>query len=398
MPNTFSLPTTTIIVNGERGKDYLLFALRTRLIPRLQKMLGKRIDVNFSEGSLIHVGYSYGELYMSTDMYEEVKDVIEDEASSNIPYCLLLDPKSEFLDINNPSWVLSMLPFISSVSQHQIKIHDGKLFIDLREFIDYKIVYSNILTDVLAELKNKYDGGYIVSPTKSLIEKWKLVPVIRGKDGNSLYSPDNWYLHHSIVLDTPLSLLFQTLTDDTKDVKIGMYVGLNMVDYHHISDRVFKGNFSFFFEDSKVFFTPTDVGDLLNKTSQINEVIHGMDSYGKVLCMYASRLSWMRIYAVIAQRAIPGKYTVYVRRDIKPVFVFSITVPDDTNLDELEYEMRIRGHRLLLYLMEKLNPPDGDIHTVLDNAVSLPQELNLPPNFVPGGLSSERLKEHNILF
>jgi len=419
MPNNFELPSSLT------KKDYYLFALRTRLIPKLQQRLGKTIDIYFSKTSantladVLHIGYPNGkELYLSSDMHHELKELIESTTHTSMKeWCLLLDTDTTKIFIDegrnkiSSSWIRSIFPFITignvtDINNENIlvpvKIEDEKLYINLVKFPEYKTKYVEILQDLQEDLKSKYHIGYTVNPSKTIVEKWKLKEIDR-KESSKLYVPDGWTTSTNALVDvlasinTPLSLLFHEFANASK-FKVSMNVGLNMVDYHYISERVFNGDFSFFIEEGKVFFTPKDLQDLLDKTSKINEIIHGNDVYGKVLCMYASRLSWMRIYALISQRSIPGKYTVYVRRDIRPMFVFSVKVPDDTDLDNIEYELRIRGDRLLLYLLEKLKPLDGDIHEALDNAAKLPQELELPENFLPEGLTREGLKEHNIIF
>src|SRR6185437_4996885 len=350
MPNNFELPSSLT------KKDYYLFALRTRLIPKLQQRLGKTIDIYFSKTSantladVLHIGYPNGkELYLSSDMHHELKELIESTTHTSMKeWCLLLDTDTTKIFIDegrnkiSSSWIRSIFPFITignvtDINNENIlvpvKIEDEKLYINLVKFPEYKTKYVEILQDLQEDLKSKYHIGYTVNPSKTIVEKWKLKEIDR-KESSKLYVPDCWTTSTNALVDvlasinTPLSLLFHEFANASK-FKVSMNVGLNMVDYHYISERVFNGDFSFFIEEGKVFFTPKDLQDLLDKTSKINEIIHGNDVYGKVLCMYASRLSWMRIYALISQRSIPGKYTVYVRRDIRPMFVFSVKVPDD---------------------------------------------------------------------
>ncbi len=416
MPNTFDLPSSLL-----KYKEYGLFCLKTRLTPRLKPLLGKMVDIFYLlEGSNPRINLSE-DFFLSEDLEERVKNIINEEVKEVETnwLCLLLDPDEPTLFSSGisfgKSWFRTMLSYVVQTNfitfaeldeegliERRSKLvlpEDGKVYIDLRNVVEYKSLYSAHINTILTDLQDKFDKGYVINPPPKLIKRWKLKKVEnrRNEDGET----DQLYHMKEIptlpgVL-TPFSLFFENVVNG-RDPNIEIHVGLNKVNYHYISLELFQGEkyVPYYFSGGSLFFKPSGLDDLIEKVAAVNEILWGPTFYGKVLTMEATRLSWMRVYAILAQRAIPGKQTVYVKTEARPMFVFSVMVPQDTNLDEIEYEMTIRGYRLLLYLKEKLNPPGGDIHRVLDAnmRINLPSELLLPENFIPESV----YKEHNILF
>jgi hypothetical protein len=294
-------------------------------------------------------------------------------------------------------WLRSVLPFIphdeslsSDFEIPKIEYRDGGLYVDclhtagkvgIDEGEDYGNLYARLSSRVLTLIRSWYDEGRLVDPEQSLVKRWRLEPV-RSIDKITLYKPsDDWgitQLTRGKLLDLPVSALLHDLAKG-RERAVAIRVGINLVDYHGISKRLFGGNLGekYHFSGGSLYFVPRDLDDLIRVLDGIDEVLYGGVVSGAVVTLTASRLSWINMYSLIVQRGISADTVVYVRRDIEPLFVFSFTVPIDVNSAAIRQEVVLRARRTLVYILDKSE--DKDVHSHLDDPnAKLPDDLSSP--------------------
>lgn len=407
-------------------KEYMLFALRTRLTPELQELIGRSVLVSYTgyPAPSMRLSFPGGdrEPHINEQLRSELEALLQRE--TNLPShqrleCMLLRWNSnrylaapvrsgvfgtDGLYEKIPSrWLRAILPFVpfdesltGNSDLPKIEYRDHGLYCDclhtaaptgIDEGESYSNLYARLSALTLRLIRRWYDEGRIVDPEQSLVKKWRLEPV-RTVGGTTLYRPvDNWGLSKlsaGSLLDMPVSSLLYELAKG-RERSVAIRVGINLVDYHRISRYLFEGNIGhvYHFSGGSLHFIPKNLEDLIRVLVGVDQVLYGSDESGAVITLTASRLSWINMYRLIIQRSVSSDIVVYVRRDVEPVFVISFSVPMNTNVDAVRREVVIRARRTLVYVMDRMAKPGGveplDVHGLLDDSTAeLPSDLSSP--------------------
>ena len=407
-------------------REYLLFALRTRLATDLQSLIGRSVLITYTgyPAPTMRLSLAPGdrEPHINVALRTELDALLVREAalpSHQRLECLIIDGLSvRYLSAPSQSsvtgtdglyeripsrWLKAILPFIpldESLAGDEdiptIDYRNGALFADCLhtaaalsydEGESFGQLHARLTGRVIALVRRWYDEGRLIDPEQALVKRWKL-EAVRTVSGITLYKPSNDWglarLSRGTLLDLPVSSLLYELAKG-RDRQVGIRVGINLVDYHAISQKIFGGGLgtAYHFSGGSLHFTPKDLDDLLRVLDGVDDVLYGGQTSGAVITLEASRLSWIRVYALIVQRSISANLAIYVRRDVEPVFVFSFTVPIDSNTDAIRREVVLRARRLLIYLMDKFakegDTEPTDIHSILDDVSNqLPSDLSSP--------------------
>lgn len=416
-------------------REYMLFALRTRLTPELQELVGRAVLVSYTgyPAPSMRLSLAGGdrEPHISASLRLELDALLAREAS--LPShqrleCLLMrwnavryltapihstSVGTDGMYEKIPSrWLRSIMPFLPLDASLQadtdiptVEYRDGALYADClhtassigqEEGESYSNLFSRMVTRVMSLVRRWYDEGRIVDPEQSLVTRWKL-EAVRTLGGMTMYRPcardtgdctgGNWgisRLSRGGILDLPVSALLYELAKG-RERSVAVRVGINLVDYHAISKRLFGGSIGslYHFAGGALHFIPRDLDDLLRVLDGVDEVLYGGEVSGAVVTLTASRLSWIRVYALVVQRSISSDVAIYVRRDVEPLFVISFGVPVDSNISALRQEIVLRARRLLIYISDRLGAPGSgtatDVHALLDSPeTALPSDLSSP--------------------
>lgn len=426
-------------------REYLLFALRTRLTPELKELIGRSVLISFTgyPAPSLRLSLPGGdkEPHINESLRKEIHVLLDRE--SNLPShqrleCLLLRWNSVrylagpalssttgtdgmYEKIPN-KWLRSIIPFVSldsslreDVEIPKIEYRDGGLYADclhtagmlrIDEGESYGDLYSRMAERALAVVRRWYDEGRLVDPEQALVDKWKL-EAVRSIEGITLYKPsDDWglsKLSRGVLMDLPVSALLHDLAKG-RHRSVAVRVGINCVDYHEISKRLFGGGLTakYHFAGGALHFIPKDLEDLLRVLNGVDEVLYGTDNDVRaVATLSSSRLSWINIYSILIQRSITTDITVYMRRDAEPTFVISFVVTPITDLAALRTEIILRARRTFVYLIDYFKKPGHldpiDIHGLLDDPETrLPEDLSSPT--VRGHLKRKKIAESDIQF
>lgn len=420
-------------------REYMLFALKTRLTPELKTLIGHSVLVSYvgypaPSMQLSLPGGVNKEPHINAELRNELNSILTREAE--LPYhrkleCLILRWNSvRYLTAPTYStstatdglyeripnrWLRSVLPFVpqdesfaDDLEIPKLQYRDGGIYADclhtstplgVDEGETYMDLYSRLAVRVLTLIRKWYDEGRIVDPEQSLVTRWNLESV-GTISSTTMYKPkDSWglaKLSPGKLLDLPVSSLLYDLAKG-RERSVAMRVGINLVDYHEISKKLFAGGLmrNYHFSGGSLHFTPTDAEDLIRILNGVNDVLYGgsESTVSAVATLTSSRLSWINMYSLIVQRSISTDTTVYVRRDIEPMFVFSFAVPMITNLPAIRQEVLLRARRTLVYLMDRFASPGSlepvDVHSLLDDPnTQLPADLSSPT--VKAYLAKER--------
>jgi hypothetical protein len=422
-------------------KEYMLFALRTRLTPELQELVGRSVIISFTgypaPSLQLTMPGTDKEPHINEQLRREIDTLLQREANLSSQQrleCLILRwNSSRYLTASSlfgtdglyhripKRWLRAILPFLPLDSSliddntiPRIEYRTDGLYADclntaapigIEDGETYGNLFARMSFKVLELLRRWYDEGRLVDPEQSLIKRWRLTAV-RTVGGTTLYKPsDDWGLTRLArggLLELPVSSLLWELSKG-RERTVSIRVGINLVDYHRISKSLFDGGLatSYHFSGGSLHFIPKSLDDLTRVLDGIDSVLYGEVSSGAVVTLTASRLSWIKMYGLIVQRSVSSDIVIYVRRDVEPVFVISFTVPMNADVAALRQEVVLRARRTLVYLLDHMGKPGAaektDIHAILDEPdAELPADLSSPT--VRSHLQRERPETMPIQF
>lgn len=394
-------------------REFLLFALRTRISPEIKSILGIPVFIDFVgyPGSEISINLPGGkDLYLNDELRKEIQEVIDENVEfpdAKKLECLMLRcdsthyiSNSMFLDGGfqriPPKWIRSVLPFLHSLieipKELQIRYDSQECGIFVGGLLEhketnYKTVYNEISSNIIDALMKLWSEGGIVDVPQDMVDKWDLEMISKVKvndNTTTLYSPSldtKWGNLCTKLSDMPVSAFLYDLMKGSER-QVPVKVGINLVDYHYIAKEV-NGNTLAHFSNGSLYFTPKSAKHLSEIVNGVERVKWGGQYYGSVICFYSTRLSWIRAYSLIVRRSVSNDLVLYVRRDYTlPVFVLSVgSIPMDVDTTTLRQEILLRTRRLLLFLKHKMILPgeNEDIHSILDDVNSkLPDDVSSP--------------------
>ncbi len=216
-------------------REYMLFALRTRLTPELQELIGKSVLISFTgyPAPSMRLSLPGGdrEPHVNEQLRAELNNLLSRETSlpshqrleclilrwNEVRYLVASSSKSMIEGVDGlyeriPSrWLRSVMQFIpfddSLVNDTEIpnlEYRDGGLYADclhtagligvVDERESYGTLYARMSGIVLSLIRRWYDEGRLVDPEQSLVKRWRLIPV-KTISGITLYKPaDDWGL------------------------------------------------------------------------------------------------------------------------------------------------------------------------------------------------------------
>jgi hypothetical protein len=168
------------------------------------------------------------------------------------------------------SWLKKYLPFINILPMFYPIVNDEGLLADLSlvesysETENYKKVYENIQTNIYKCCTFAYKYGWIVRPSKHIIDNWSFVPVKGFVDildsidtftpttdslsffdtQYSLYKP-TWYYSEIVEAYGGMYSFIMTRLRGEKDIKI--IIGNNPVIRHYVAEWCYQNNYACIF-------------------------------------------------------------------------------------------------------------------------------------------------------
>ena len=191
-----------------------LFCLKTKLYPLVHSMLGKDKEISFrfirkDDLSVAELIILDGSKIMALTPLQQNKIMKKARAF------LANTPKYHGLVIGNdsivftetgsrmdPVWIQSMFKYIKIHEKHELYLTDDGLYADLRPQYDQDIIdgkikdydspqYSHeeyhvlLITQIIVQLKNYYQQGYIADPSLEVVQTWDLTCI--STDGRLYY-------------------------------------------------------------------------------------------------------------------------------------------------------------------------------------------------------------------
>lgn len=186
----------TILENGlfyEEEPDftyspYLLFCIRTKMEPILTRFLGAEYGLGFITVEKDQKMMLAIEVRLGADPVDVVADFGEETSKEIQDYLNLFTSRDQFTclvyRVDEPmiledgrvipmDWLSNILPYISIPKHFNPFVDDLGLQVDLSRFPDYSDEYGRVLDNVITQIQQMYNNGYILQGAP-IAEKWNL--------------------------------------------------------------------------------------------------------------------------------------------------------------------------------------------------------------------------------
>ena len=320
------------------------------------------------------------------------------------------DPiQTKFNQLIPSSWLSQILPFIQIDEIFQSQIGPYGIEVDLSKITNYNQWYQTLITNIADSLKNMYFSGYLVDPSKEIIDNWKLLPIeIRSfydidsktnlgvsleklepglvpvsdsfSNRNSRLYYASWvdgritetyggmtgfllsrlqgidYIDYDLstddnpIINSTESGLFQIRTEHTSANNVNASDGL-LVRRHFVAKILKDYSVEIMFHRSFIRFTANNLEQTQMILALITEGIS--NSNGKVITFSVTRLSWLKLYRSVSFNLGYNDCIGYKINDPQRPYMFSCVIDPDLNLIS-EYHRFAQGVTDLLRRAEEI--------------------------------------------
>ena len=327
--------------------SYNLFCLKTRLLPRVQKIVGNDIDIlyglkqaenkNIIYTTVVLVNYqtvseknqvelnvnqSIEEVQLTQDQRKQIQKDVDEITTKNADACLLMSFNEALVDeggkIVPVNWLEKIVPYVQIDGKLNSFVNEYGLHLILTAYtgsvIPYTYLekYNQVLLDVRSQIISMYKAGYLyIYPYNNrdqLIEKWDLEMV--DQEG-FLYRP-RWY---DLRITKDLVKFLQSRIRGEKTISVS--IGYNLV-YRHMVAQALKGKNIVFNYENVIIYVKN-----LTETRQILAILFNaiIEAKGQVSTYLFSDPNQIKNY--VAENNVES-YVIYKTEDRWKPYTLSI--------------------------------------------------------------------------
>ena len=263
--------------------SYNLFCLKTRLLPRVQKILGYNVDIlygstqtenkNVIYTNVTLVKYRIGaeknqvelnlnenieEVSITDDQKKQIQKDVDEITTKDSDACLLMSFNENITDDEGKTipidWLEKIIPYVSIDGKLNSFVNDNGLHLVLTAYTkaDVPYTYSEKYNQVLIATRNQvismYKAGYIyIYPDEhrdKLVHAWDLETV---DDDGYLYRP-RWF---DLRITNDLVKFIQSRMRGERVITV--QIGNNFVNRHFVADMFQNKNYTFNFENILIY-------------------------------------------------------------------------------------------------------------------------------------------------
>jgi len=307
--------------------SYDLFCLRTKVEPYLKELLNSKVYIIFKsilignkmvmtvipmEGTEI--------ITLSSDLIKKIRDYINSITGNKNQSCLVYDITNTVIAYDGTKipnyWIKSVLPYVDISSSFNPFINEIGIYVDLSKDVDYIITYNEIQMNIIEQLKQMYENGYVTN-AKSIASLWNLVTL---DDKEIIYLPqwkDNRFAKN--LAEFLLSRL-------RGDKFIHIFIGDNKVKRHYIALSLSNNRFNFKFNEAYVEVEVNDLDNARLASALIFNAVH--NAVGKVALISFNRPSLISLYQWASKQLDSRLNCIsYSVLDSSCSFIYSCLIP-----------------------------------------------------------------------
>lgn len=378
-------------------KPYHLFALKTQLEPWIVSNIGAGISIGFESKKKDNLRYQTvvltrplgpiqppsepksNRVILSQTQRKNLQQKVNSITSSNSgkPLALLFWSRSKIFTLNPTeaiptSWIETILPYLNPDIRFSPTWSTDGILVDLSKTKDYEHVFNLLLSKLLERVRLFYQSGYLVNPSKYLIENWKLRPAgpiseiefyetdqrtsgfsLKTSESYPIYRP-SWN-HRELTGLSPVRFL--------KDRELGKPVSLkvpeNLAIRHRIADFI-----SLDFPEMELSFSPLDSSqsEISFRGDNIDQVEHvfrriqeasNVEGNLKVLVIPCPRMSYLKLYSSVVEDLELDDFVGYQVSDSLYPYFFSLRIPLESSETILREDLTSRMENKILQILQE---------------------------------------------
>ncbi len=314
--------------------SYILFALKSRIVPWLSKHWDPKLSVTFpsiernNKMYITVVPIRGGKtIDLSVEMIDDLQKEVNRLTAKPLKGALLISSDSF---ISNPparqipsSWIDSILPYLGINRSMNPYLDTVGIIVELDRVIDFYNIYYKLLTNVIDNVRSMFDDGYVVDPSNEIINNWNLISV---DEDNRLFHPA-WTDRRITERYGGMASFIQSRI--MKDPNIDFFVGPKLLYRHQIALMLSKINKEVTFVGQ---YARIEISNITTARQIACIIDRGTKTgSGKVVVMSGSRESWIMLYMETAHD-MGYECLGYMVSDPSRPYMFSCIVPFGTNI------------------------------------------------------------------
>lgn len=342
---------------------YELFTLRTKLEPKILNYLGFDVQIVFmSQVAPAAHGQSKNDVMtiqfekiplpepdttviplpipikLTPAQYQQIESWVT-EALTNYPDYALITYDGFNMVITksyvSDTWLKSMYQYVTIADEYNPFIRTEGIYVKLNPKDEYITIYSNIVADIIRQLKAFYEQGYVVG-AQQIAEFWNLMRQDILSPFGQVYSPT--WIDTRIAPDR-VNFLLQRIAGQTY---INMKIDSNKVYRHVLAHELNRLSINFFYSYSDIHFQATTLTEAQYIASQIENTNYA-EVYGQVLILEFPDPVWYQSYESVIYSLYDQPSFVRYKTD-SPLTPYILSVLFSLNVSPSDEHFRITSY------------------------------------------------------
>lgn len=355
--------------------SYDIFVLNTQLSYWLKHNFSPLLSISYPsvrgrEGKdnsmyITVVPIKGGEVYnMSSDQVKSLQKRVDEITTSPRTAVLLMstdpypieDPFGNSVIIPS-GWLRSIYPYVGISPNVNPHLSEMGIMVELKSYVDFLSVYSNLVIRVIERVKDLYFQGYIVNPDPDIIKKWNLISLNADDSDNREDTGEKNMIYKASWNDSRITFNYGgmygfLMSRQQGDTTIDLFIGYKSLTKHNLAKYLLDAGIVGIFSNQHVTVYIDNIADVQAIASNI-DVNEGS---GYTLRMTSSRSSWILLYSSISDKMGYTDKIGYLSTDETQPYVFSCLVPPETNIQEVTKVIHMTATEIISRLENESNP------------------------------------------
>ena len=337
-------------------RDYDLFKLKTKLVPRLAPYLGIDVQMVFMQTAIDNNAVetirfekipslsSMGDttvipmlipVKLSESQHAQISGWVKEALTTYADYALIGFGGWNYSLVSKyvpDSWITAIMPYVFIDPEYNPFITSDGIYVRLDPADAYLEIYDQIVEDIQVQLRDFYNQGFVVG-AHAISETWGLTRCDPFNNVGDLYKP-SWV--DTRIAPDPVDFILSRIAGQNR---IPMVIDTNNVYRHLLADTLNSNGYDYYFSRDEIHFSASTLAEC-QKIASLIERTNSADMYGQVVLLELPDAHWFPVYESAIEEIYQDFNAVRYQTD-NPLTPFTLSALFNLNISPSREQLRI---------------------------------------------------------